>query len=184
MVSSDALVLLTVFVLRGGNAGRVTRSVNWDIFLFMIRIFLVITGLRNAGLVEFLAQALLLFKDDLLLTVLFVSGLVTVLASVMNNWSMTMIGIVAIGELRGRVSDGVCTALVFGNVIGNNLGPRVTPLGSLAMLMWFATMSRKGVSVSYWTFLKVGSVLSIFQILFAALTLYVELLVFPPLPIT
>ena len=92
----------------------------------MLSIFLVVEGLRNAGVVELLGSALL--SSSALPSVLgiFVPSLVvTVGASFMNNWPMTILGLLSIKQVATTAALGApaFTGLVFSNVIGNNLGP-------------------------------------------------------------
>jgi hypothetical protein len=67
------------------------------------------------------------------------------------------------------------TALVFANIIGNNLGPHFFPIGSLAILMWLNTMKRKGLNIRLVDYLRVGSVLSIVEVFAAAVILWAEI---------
>jgi arsenical pump membrane protein len=102
--------------------------------------------------------------------------MVTVGASFMNNWPMTILGLLPIKQaaLTVGLSGQALTGLVFSNIIGNNLGPHFFPLGSLAILMWLETMKRKGVNISLWSYLKVGAILSIVEVVVASLVLWVE----------
>ncbi|WXG47039.1 MAG: ArsB/NhaD family transporter [Candidatus Atabeyarchaeum deiterrae] len=155
----------------------VLRKVNWDILFFMIAIFLVVQGLRHAGAIDFFAA---LFVSSLSLpsvfSILAPSLIVTVSASVMNNWPMTMLGLLSIRQAMTSygLSPQSSTSLVFANIIGNNLGPHFFPLGSLAILMWFGTMKRKGMTIGLKDYLRVGSILSILQVVAASLILWLE----------
>jgi arsenical pump membrane protein len=95
----------------------------------------------------------------------------------MNNWPMTILGLLSIEQAAGTFALGgsALTGLVFANIIGNNLGPHFFPLGSLAILMWLETMKRKGVNIKLWNYLKIGALLSIIEVLVASLVLWVEL---------
>jgi arsenical pump membrane protein len=165
---------------------HVLRKVNWDILIFMIAIFLVVQGLRNAGAVTFYAT---LFVNALalpsVLSVLVPSLIVTVSASAMNNWPMTMLGLLSIQEaiVVNGLSAHASTSLIFANIIGNNLGPHFFPLGSLAILMWLGTMRRKGLTIRLIDYLKVGSILSIVEVATASLILWLELFFIAPLSI-
>jgi arsenical pump membrane protein len=156
----------------------IAKDVNWDILLFMISIFLVVQGLRHTGAVEFFAY---LFIKALALpqfmSVLAPSIIVTVGASLMNNWPMTILGLLSIRHAANSASLNMqsITSLVFSNIIGNNLGPHFFPLGSLAILMWLETMRRKGVTVRLKDYLKVGSVVSILEVTVASIVLWLEL---------
>ncbi len=154
------------------------REINWDIILFMLCIFLVVQGLETAGVVEFLASVFASTSAlPSLLGVVVPSLVVTVGASFMNNWPMTILGLFSIKQAIAVAGLGgqAMTGLIFSNVIGNNLGPHFFPLGSLAILMWLECMRRKGVHISLKDYLKVGSVLSIIEVGVASVVLWAEL---------
>jgi arsenical pump membrane protein len=157
---------------------QVLRKVNWDILFFMVGIFLVVQGLRHAGAIDLFQT---LFTDALalpsFLSVMALSFTVTIGASAINNWPMTFLGLLSVKEtiITHSLSPQTGTALIFANIIGNNLGPHFFPLGSLAILMWLGTMKRKGLTVSFKDYLKVGTILSIFEVAAASIVLWVEL---------
>ena len=105
------------------------------------------------------------------------SMVVTVGASFMNNWPMTILGLLSIRHavVVAGLGGQVLTGLVFSNVIGNNLGPHFFPLGSLAILMWLEIMRKKGVKISLRDYLKVGAVISIAEVAIASFVLWLEL---------
>ncbi|MCW4001069.1 MAG: SLC13 family permease [Candidatus Bathyarchaeota archaeon] len=153
------------------------RDINWDILLFMLAIFIVVQGLEAAGITNLLAAALdASSRLPSALGIFAPSMVVTVGASFMNNWPMTILGMLSIQHIGASGTQ--LTGLVFSNVIGNNLGPHFFPLGSLAILMWLETMRRRGVSISLWSYLKVGAVLSIVEVAVASLVLWVEIAFF------
>jgi arsenical pump membrane protein len=152
------------------------RDINWDIILFMLSIFIVVQGLETAGVTNLLASTLVATsKLPSALGVFAPSMVVTVGASFMNNWPMTILGLLSIHQ--AAITGPALTNLVFSNIIGNNLGPHFFPLGSLAILMWLEIMRRKGVNISLKEYLKVGATLSIAQVAIASLVLWVELVV-------
>ena len=156
-----------------GLAG-LARDINWDIVLFMLSIFLVVQGLETAGVTNLLASALTTTsKLPSVLGVFVPSMVVTIGASFMNNWPMTILGLLSIKQ--AAVSGTALTGLIFSNIIGNNLGPHFFPLGSLAIVMWLETMRRKGVNITLKEYLRVGAVLSIAQVAIASAVLWAEL---------
>ena len=187
IICSGALFLIVLYagtyrreaVFKEERAGvrHVLRKVNWDILFFMISIFLVVQGLRQAGVVSLYSS---LFAGSLslpsVLSTLVPSLIVTVSASAMNNWPMTMLGLLSIKDsmLTYGLSPQSSTTLIFANIIGNNLGPHFFPLGSLAILMWLGTMKRKGLTIRYRDYLKVGSILSIIEVTAASVILWLE----------
>jgi arsenical pump membrane protein len=188
VICSGALFLLLVYAgtsrARHGDEGAqagvvgILRAVNWDILLFMVGIFMVVQGLQHTGALDFFAHLFLMTAAlPSVFSTLLPSLVVTVSASLMNNWPMTMLGLLSIDQAVA-VNPGsplLFTTLVFANIIGNNLGPHFFPLGSLAILMWLDTMKRKGVTIRLVDYLKVGSVLSILEVTAASIVLWLEL---------
>jgi arsenical pump membrane protein len=163
-------------IIRGERKGLkgLAKDINWDIVLFMLSIFIVVQGLATAGITNLLASALdTTSKLPSALGIFAPSMVVTVGASFMNNWPMTILGLLSIQQIGATGTQ--LTGLVFSNVIGNNLGPHFFPLGSLAILMWLETMRKKGVNISLKQYLKVGAVVSIAEVAVASLVLWLEL---------
>jgi len=187
VICSGALFLLLVYAgtsrtshgVEGERAGVVgiLRAVNWDILLFMVGIFMVVQGLQHTGAIDFFAHLFLMAAAlPSVLSTLMPSLVVTLSASLMNNWPMTMLGLLSIDQAvaANPGTPQLFTTLVFANIIGNNLGPHFFPLGSLAILMWLDTMKRKGVTIRLVDYLKVGSVLSILEVTAASIVLWLE----------
>lgn len=189
VICSGAVFLLAVYmtslngeIIRGERKGikGLARDINWDIVIFMLAIFIVVEGLANAGITQLLSSALLQASNlPSVLSVFAPSIIVTIGASFMNNWPMTILGLVSIEGIAATTALGspTFTTLVFSNVIGNNLGPHFFPLGSLAILMWLEIIKRRGVDISLKSYLKVGAVLSIVEVLVASAVLWVEIAV-------
>jgi arsenical pump membrane protein len=190
VICSGAVFLLAVYManLRDGSVVKAERKglkglaqdINWDIVLFMLSIFLVVQGLENAGVTDLLASTFITASAlPSVLSTIAPSLIVTIGASFMNNWPMTILGMLSIKQaaLSVALNGQTLTSLIFSNIIGNNLGPHFFPLGSLAILMWLETMKRKGVNISLWNYLKVGALLSIVEVLVASVILYLEVAV-------
>ena len=157
-----ALVLLAI-AGRWWRAGRgavvpvrsVLRGAPWQIVLFSLGMYLVVYGLGNAGLTRHGAALLqwLALQGDFVATLGtgFVSALV---ASVMNNLPSTLVGVLAIAE--ADVPPLTRELMIYANVIGNDLGPKFTPIGSLATLLWLHVLAGKGYRISWGQYMKIG----------------------------
>lgn len=156
-----ALILLTV-AKRGHviNTGKVLREAPWQIVIFSLGMYLVVYGLRNAGLTHYLSALLnQLAEQGLWASTLGTGFLAAFLSSVMNNMPTVLVGALSID---GSVATGVIKdAMIYANVIGSDLGPKITPIGSLATLLWLHVLSQKNITITWGYYFRVGIVMTI-----------------------
>lgn len=156
-----ALILLTV-AKRGHviNTGKVLREAPWQIVIFSLGMYLVVYGLRNAGLTHYLSALLnQLAEQGLWASTLGTGLLAAFLSSVMNNMPTVLVGALSID---GSVATGVIKdAMIYANVIGSDLGPKITPIGSLATLLWLHVLSQKNITITWGYYFRVGIVMTI-----------------------
>ena len=149
-----------LFISEASSAERkpvptVATSSPWQIVLFSLGMYLVVYGLGNAWLTAGASRVLVWLsgQGDLVATVGtgFLSAL---LASLMNNMPSTLVGALAIDQ--AQVASQTQQLMVYANVIGNDLGPKFTPIGSLATLLWLHVLAGKGYRIGWGQYMKVG----------------------------
>ncbi|MEC5212171.1 arsenical pump membrane protein [Polaromonas sp. CG_9.5] len=158
------------------NTRKVMRGAPWEIVVFSLGMYLVVYGLRNAGLTGEVASLLNLFAQGGVWGAAFGTGFVAaLLSSVMNNLPAVLVGALSIdaSQATGVVKE----AMVYANVIGSDLGPKITPIGSLATLLWLHVLARKGIKIGWGYYFKVGIVLTVpvLSVALAALALRLTL---------
>ena len=149
---------------RGGEGavialGPVLRNAPWQIVLFSIGMYLVVYGLGQAGLADYAATVLnWLGQQGVFVATVGTGFIAALVASVMNNMPSTLVGALAIEQ--ADVSGLMQELMVYANIIGNDLGPKFTPIGSLATLLWLHVLAGKGYRIGWGQYMKVGLVLT------------------------
>jgi arsenical pump membrane protein len=130
------------------------KTAPWQVVWFSIGLYIVVFGLKNAGLTDYLAEAIAALQAQGDAAAVIGTGfLAALLSSVMNNMPTVMVMDIAIAEAGQN-------ALAYANIIGCNLGPKMTPIGSLATLLWLHVLANKGVKIGWGDYMKVGLVVT------------------------
>jgi arsenical pump membrane protein len=168
-VAAVGAVLLLAVAARGHRVSTraVLRGAPWQVVVFSLGMYLVVYGLRNAGLTSYLTALLERCAGHGVWGAALGTGFMTaILSSVMNNMPTVLVGALAIDatSAHGVVRE----AMVYANVIGADLGPKITPIGSLATLLWLHVLADKGIRISWAAYFRTGIVLTL-PILFLTL---------------
>lgn len=168
-IAAAGAAVLFIVAKRGHgiNTGKVLRSAPWQIVIFSLGMYLVVYGLRNAGLTEYLSGVLNLLAEKGLWAATFGTGFLTAfLSSVMNNMPTVLIGALSID---GSTAAGVVKeAMIYANVIGCDLGPKITPIGSLATLLWLHVLAQKNITITWGYYFRTGIIMTL-PVLFVTL---------------
>ena len=136
---------------------KALQDAPWQIVVFSLGMYLVVYGLRNAGLTNYVAMALHWFGNHGVLAAALGTGfLAALLSSTMNNMPAVLVGALAIHQLPVATAPLLREIMVYANIIGCDLGPKFTPIGSLATLLWLHVLSRKGMTVTWGQYMKTG----------------------------
>ena len=133
---------------------KIIKEAPWQVVWFSIGLYIVVYGLKNAGLTDYLA---IILKDLALrgetIAVLGTGFIAAFLSAIMNNMPTIMIMDIALNDIQNQ-------AMIYANIVGCNLGPKMTPFGSLATLLWLHVLAKKGVKISFAQYSKFGLIIT------------------------
>ena len=151
-VPSMIAILLLYSQRHFANSKKILKEAPWQVVFFSLGMYLIVFGMSQAGLQSILTGviAYLHGPGGLIGTVL-PGYLFATMAAFMNNMPSVMLGSIAIAHTSYNSS------LIYANVIGNDIGPKFTPIGSLATLLWIYSVKRKsGIVINARYYMKIG----------------------------
>jgi arsenical pump membrane protein len=177
-VAAIGACVLLVVAARGKviETRKVLRGAPWQVVIFSLGMYLVVYGLRNAGLTDHVAALLDRAAVGGVWGAAFGAGIIAaMLSSVMNNMPTVLVGALSIDA--SHATGAVREAMIYANVIGCDLGPKLTPIGSLATLLWLHVLAQKDVRIGWGYYFRVGVPLTVpvLLITLAALALHLTL---------
>ena len=146
--------LIIATVSKSVEPVKIIKDAPWQVVWFSIGLYIVVYGLKNAGLTDYLT---IILKDLALqgntIAVLGTGFIAAFLSAIMNNMPTVMIMDIALRDIGNQ-------AMIYANIIGCNLGPKMTPFGSLATLLWLHVLAKKGVKISFIKYSKFGLIIT------------------------
>lgn len=134
---------------------QLLSGISWDLLPFVFSLFLVLRGVSRSGLTEWTA-ALLVRPEagESFLQLLTAAATTAVGSNAINNLPMLL---VAVDSLAAPLAAGkVGMGTVYAALIGANLGPNLTVIGSLATMLSLSIIGNRGLRVPGMLYLKIG----------------------------
>jgi arsenical pump membrane protein len=163
---TTAWLFLLVVERRCGREVGPLEGIGWSLLVFVAAMGVLVDGLSSAGVTAWLASLVLGPVRDVPAAVMAVSAAAAAVgANLFNNLPAAFVLADAVhGAGLGAAS---AHAAAIGTIIGADLGPNLTPVGSVATLLWFVLLRQRGLEVSTWSYIRVGLIVTPITILAA-----------------
>jgi arsenical pump membrane protein len=172
-LSGSGLLLAGAAWNRCLDTKRLGGEISWSLFVFVTGMFILVKGVEDLGLTVAFGQGLMVLAGTSpLRAILLTAGGTALGANLINNVPMTL---VMISVLRTIRTDITSQALVYATILGADLGPNLTTVGSLATMLWLLIMRRKGLEISTLEYFKLGITVVPVMILVGSLLIWLKL---------
>ncbi|WP_219837857.1 ArsB/NhaD family transporter [Paenibacillus sp. R14(2021)] len=150
-----------------GNFRSTLRGTPWLIVVFALSMNLIVYSLYVHGAADWLPKAIAPMTDQGVFVGILGSGaLFSLLSAALNNLPAVLVSSLAIHESGGP------HYLPFASLLGTSVGAKLTPIGSLATLLWLQLLRKGGIDMSWREYVKVGVAMTLPILLCALLSLW------------
>jgi arsenical pump membrane protein len=151
--------------------GDMLKKTPWYIIVFAFCMYVIIYGLNNIGLTEWLVGIMHpLVSGSLLQASVLMGGLLTILSNIFNNHPALMVGTLTLTHMNLDLLSLKIAYLA--NVIGSDMGSLLLPMGTLATLMWMHIVKKSKIRITWWEYIKITVVVIPPVVLFTLVVLY------------
>lgn len=161
---------LIVLKIQGKKSIKILFEAPYGVLLFSFGLYMVVFALHKIGVSEILVKSYTFLMQDK--SGIFGVALISAFgSSVFNNLPMVLIGDLALKEYFENFSFD--SLMIYAHLLGVNIGPKLTPIGSLATLLWLGVLARKGINISFWQYCKFGFLITLPVLVFSLFALIV-----------
>ncbi len=173
-LGGSGLLVLGAWHYRRLDWHKLRAEISWSLFIFIGGMFLVVRGVENLGLTTAFGHALLqVAGNDPLRAIVLTAGGTALGANLINNVPMALVMISTLDALRATAAGHV--GLIYATILGADLGPNLTTVGSLATMLWLLILRRKGLEISTLEYFKLGITVVPLMLVVGALLIWLQL---------
>ena len=157
----------------------VVKRMPWKILPFVLGMFVLVFCLEECGWVTMAARGVQVISLGSYPLSAFLAGVLsTLLALVVNNQPMTILGTMIVQSAQ-HANEKVARAWALGLIVGSNVCANFTIFGALAGIMFMSIVESHGVHISQRHFSRIGFTVMPPVLLLACATIAAELALFP-----
>lgn len=152
-VIGAVLLILLRWKKQGVVGLDIIKKTPWHVLLFAFSMYVLVYGLHNVGVTSIIVDLLgAAMKSNLFNTVVLSGILLTILSNLFNNLPAVMIGTLSFLEMD--LSSQSLQLAYLAGIIGSDIGSLISPMGTLATLIWFFILRNNHIHISWREYLK------------------------------
>lgn len=156
---------------KGVGINDIIKKTPWHIIIFAFSIYVVVYGLHNIGLTGMIVELLRGPMSVSHLSACLISGgLLTGMSNLFNNLPSVMIGTFTLVEMG--LDTATLQLAYMASIMGADIGSLITPMGTLATLIWMFLLRKNGIRVRWAEVMKVTIMVIPIGLLISLFSLY------------
>jgi len=163
-------LLTSAFVILRAKKGpaSIIKGVSWSVIPLVAGLFIVVEGLTKTGIIQSLGAVINTAASSDVNVSVWGSGLLVALScNLMNNLPAGLI----VGHIMQ--SNPIPELIKSAVLVGIDLGPNLSISGSLATMLWLVALRREGLTIGFWSFLKLGAVVMTLALILTLGTIWI-----------
>ena len=148
-------IAIVTLIVAGKDALELLKKVDYKTLLFFVGLFVVVSGLEEAGVLEILAGFIGSVSGGNIAVMIAIIIIVSAVASAFIDnipFAATMIPVIT--DLASDVAGVNLTVLAWALAIGTDIGGSATPIGASANVVGIATAAREGHIIKWGKYCK------------------------------
>jgi Na+/H+ antiporter NhaD/arsenite permease-like protein len=159
---------------RNGESMRLFVSgLDWNTTLFLMGIFVVVSGLVAAGWIDTIAEFMKRAGGHDPMVVFFLVVFLSVVFSAFIDNVPYLLAMIPVSQQIGQDIHGAPTLVLFGLLVGSCLGGNITPVGASANIVAIGLLRKRGVQVGFMEFVRIGLPFTIVAVVVSSIFLWI-----------
>jgi Na+/H+ antiporter NhaD/arsenite permease-like protein len=159
---------------RNGDSMRLFVSgLDWNTTLFLMGIFVVVSGLVAAGWIDTIAGFMKHASSNDPMTAFVLVVFLSVIFSAFIDNVPYLLAMIPVSQQIGQDIHGSPTLVLFGLLVGACLGGNITPVGASANIVAVGLLRKRGVQVGFMEFVRIGLPFTIAAVVVSSIFLWV-----------